>query len=213
MRHGYTNSTFGDGALVVKCYLGPGAEARLETERKMLRRLRRRVPVPALQSVTGTSLTTRFVPGAHGQDLLDDGLAKEVLTACGRTLAAIHALPAARGRVLVHGDFGPNNLILDPMTHETAAVLDWEWAHPGDPVEDLAWCEWIIRTHHPEHAAALPYFFESYGGEVPGWAERHAAMLARCRALIDFTGRWEPGGEGEHLWRRRLEATETWLAA
>jgi hypothetical protein len=23
-------------------------------------------------------------------------------------------------------------------------VLDWEWAHRGEPVEDLAWCEWIV---------------------------------------------------------------------
>ncbi|MFI6296228.1 phosphotransferase [Nonomuraea sp. NPDC050790] len=205
MRHGYTNSTFGDGALVVKCYLGPGAAERLETERKMLRRMRGRVPVPAVQSVSDTSLTTRFVPGVHGQDLLDEGLAKEVMTACGRTLAAIHAMPAARGRVLVHGDYGPNNLIIDPMTHETAAVLDWEWAHRGEPVEDLAWCEWIIRTHHPEHVDALPYFFESYGGAVPEWQERHAAMLERCHALLAFAAGWGP--DGEELWRERIAAT------
>ena len=51
--------------------------------------------------------------------------------------------------MLVHDDYGPNNMLFDPVTFATAAVLDWELAHTDDPVADLAWCEWIIRMHHP----------------------------------------------------------------
>ncbi|NRQ35756.1 phosphotransferase [Nonomuraea sp. NN258] len=206
MEHGYTNSTVGDGALVVKCYQGPEAATRLGTESRYLRRLRGRLPVPRVHQVTPTSLTTRFVPGAHGQDLLDEGRASEVLTECGRVLARIHRLG------IVHGDYGPQNLLFDPATFEATAILDWEWAHPGAPVEDLAWCEWIVRMHHPEHAALLDRFFTAYAATVPPWSERQAAMLSRCRALLDFCARWEPGGGGEKLWRERLDLTASWAA-
>ena len=39
--------------------------------------------------------------------------------------------------VVVHGDFRNGNLIVGP--DGLRAVLDWELAHGGDPVEDLAW--------------------------------------------------------------------------
>ena len=38
---------------------------------------------------------------------------------------------------LVHGDFRNGNLIIGP--HGVRAVLDWELAHLGDPMEDLGW--------------------------------------------------------------------------
>jgi aminoglycoside phosphotransferase (APT) family kinase protein len=46
--------------------------------------------------------------------------------------------PAATGTVtLVHGDFRHGNLIIG--ADGIRAVLDWELAHLGDPMEDLAW--------------------------------------------------------------------------
>lgn len=39
--------------------------------------------------------------------------------------------------VLVHGDFKANNLMISSEGRLT--VLDWEMAHLGDPIEDLAW--------------------------------------------------------------------------
>jgi aminoglycoside phosphotransferase (APT) family kinase protein len=45
--------------------------------------------------------------------------------------------PAATRRGVVHGDFRLGNLLIDQRG--LAAVLDWELAHLGDPVEDLAW--------------------------------------------------------------------------
>ncbi|MCE2898170.1 MAG: phosphotransferase family protein [Betaproteobacteria bacterium] len=38
---------------------------------------------------------------------------------------------------VVHGDFRNGNLVVD--CHGLAAVLDWELAHLGDPMEDLGW--------------------------------------------------------------------------
>ncbi len=55
---------------------------------------------------------------------------------------ARHA-PATRPvATLVHGDFRNGNLLVDDRG--LAAVLDWELAHRGDPMEDLAWL--CLRT-------------------------------------------------------------------
>ncbi|MEV4259502.1 phosphotransferase family protein, partial [Spirillospora sp. NPDC049652] len=45
--------------------------------------------------------------------------------------------PPARLPVVVHGDFRNGNLIIGP--DGVRAVLDWELAHLGDPLEDLGW--------------------------------------------------------------------------
>lgn len=48
-----------------------------------------------------------------------------------------HAPADVRDPVLVHGDFGLHNLLLDGA--ELTAVLDWERAHLGHPAEDLTY--------------------------------------------------------------------------
>lgn len=45
--------------------------------------------------------------------------------------------PTERPKVLVHNDFRNGNLIVDEAGIQ--AVLDWELAHIGDPVQDLGW--------------------------------------------------------------------------
>jgi aminoglycoside phosphotransferase (APT) family kinase protein len=47
-----------------------------------------------------------------------------------------HSPPPGR-QFLVHGDFRNGNLIVGP--DGVRAVLDWELAHVGDPMEDLGW--------------------------------------------------------------------------
>ncbi|WP_129841056.1 phosphotransferase [Streptomyces sp. RFCAC02] len=210
LKHGYTNRTVGDGVVVLKTYEGPDARARLRRERAVLVRLRGRVPVPPVVGVSASSLTLGFVAGVQGQELLDSGRAGDVLAGCGEVLRRIHDI--APGPVLVHGDFGPNNVLLDPATCEVTAVIDWEFARIGEPVEDLAWCEWIVRMHHPAHRHALGDFFRAYGREVPPWPVRRAAMLARCEALRQFCERWEPDGPGVRQWRERAAVTARWGA-
>jgi aminoglycoside phosphotransferase (APT) family kinase protein len=46
-------------------------------------------------------------------------------------------LPRDNGRVVVHGDYRIGNVIFGP--EGVRAVLDWELAHVGDPMEDLGW--------------------------------------------------------------------------
>ncbi len=45
--------------------------------------------------------------------------------------------PPPAGEAIVHGDFRLGNVIVDG--DGLAAVLDWELAHIGDPMEDLGW--------------------------------------------------------------------------
>ncbi len=45
--------------------------------------------------------------------------------------------PSGTGRTVVHGDFRNGNLLVSPCG--LVAVLDWELAHLGDPLEDLGW--------------------------------------------------------------------------
>ncbi len=53
-----------------------------------------------------------------------------------------NAPPACGAAQLVHGDFRNGNLLVSEQG--LAAVLDWEIAHRGDPMEDLAWL--CLRT-------------------------------------------------------------------
>jgi aminoglycoside phosphotransferase (APT) family kinase protein len=105
-----------------------------------------------------------------GQDLIEQGRAHDVLAGCGTLLRHLHDLdPAilgagpAEGGVIRHGDFGPNNLLFDLGTLAVTAVLDWKFSGIGEAIEDIAWCEWIVRMHHPHALSAMPAFFDAYG--------------------------------------------------
>jgi aminoglycoside phosphotransferase (APT) family kinase protein len=218
--HGYTNHTTHSGGVVTKAYQGPDGALRGGREAALLRALAGpaaagAVPVPAVLSWDGGRLRMSLLAGVHGQELIEAGLARAVLRACGQMLARIHAIdPAAAGLdgaggVLAHGDYGPNNVLLDSRGTAVTAVLDWEWVHRGERAEDLAWCEWIIRMHHPADVAALPELWAGYGWR-PAWEQRQEAMTAQCQALLALCERWEPGGTGAAQWRERLASTQSW---
>lgn len=54
---------------------------------------------------------------------------------------------------IVHGDYRSGNFLHD-SEGEIRAILDWEMAHLGDPLEDLAWAMDPLWAHHdPSHPA------------------------------------------------------------
>lgn len=84
--------------------------------------------------------------------------------------------PAARSSVVVHGDFRMGNLLVGPSG--LSAVLDWELAHLGSPIEDLGWfCARAWRFGSPSRAGgvgtveALLAGYREAGGEPPDPAE------------------------------------------
>lgn len=218
VRHGYTNSTERVPLGVRKSYEGPDALARADAEWAALTRLAHVMPVPAVldREIDG-SLTTEFRPGEHGQDLIDAGHADQVLVSCGALLRRLHALDPSlltpgehsTTHVIRHGDFGPNNMLFDPHDYAVTALLDWEFSRVGPAIDDIAWCEWIVRMHHPHAVDSLAAFFDGYG-ERPEWEERQRAMVTRCRALETFTRRWNPEGAGVRAWSERAEIAATW---
>jgi hypothetical protein len=145
--HSYTNHTTREGSVVTKSYQGPDASRRCAREAAALSALAGRLPVPPVIGRSDTILRLGFMPGVPGQELIDDGLAGPVLRACGQLLRRIHAIDPAEldllsrhedSAVLVHGDYGPQNILLDAAAAEVLAVVDWEWVHGAGPVEDVA---------------------------------------------------------------------------
>jgi aminoglycoside phosphotransferase (APT) family kinase protein len=216
VNHGYTNQTERHGNVVRKAYDGPDAAERAEAELLALTCLAGVFPVPQLIDAEPSAVTIAFIEGDHGQDLMDFGHARAVLRECGRVLRQLHALdpslisPQAGDReVIQHGDFGPNNLLFDRRTASVAAVLDWEFCRVGPAVADIAWCEWIVRMHHPDAVGELAEFFDAYGTQ-PAWADRQAEMLRRCAWLERFSRRWDPNGQAMAIWQQRAEAVACW---
>lgn len=216
VEHGYTNRTEQRADVVRKTFQGPGADLRQHAEHRALSTLRGLYPVPAVASAGSGWLETEFVAAHHGQELLDSGQAAAVLAECGRALARLHRLDprlldpsAPPTSVIQHGDFGPNNVLFQPTTYEVAAVLDWEFSGLGDPISDVAWCEWIVRMHHPDVVSDLAEFFTTYGQQPP-WAQRQHEMLRRCAWLEDFARRWDTQGAAVRVWRERTAVVQDW---
>jgi aminoglycoside phosphotransferase (APT) family kinase protein len=92
--------------------------------------------------------------------------------------------PPAR-RTFVHGDFRLGNLMV--LGRRVSAVLDWELAHVGDPLEDLGWlCVPAWRFTRPDRPAAGLGTREQLAAAY----ERHAGV----EVDRDELGRWELAG-------------------
>lgn len=86
--------------------------------------------LPPLESIPAADLVKRFqsVPQIYKVDI-------PVFEFASRWL--MDHLPPDREPCLLHGDFRNGNLIVGPEGIRT--ILDWELAHIGDPMEDLAY--------------------------------------------------------------------------
>tara|TARA_Y100001934_G_scaffold204943_1_gene242326 strand:+ start:871 stop:1299 length:429 start_codon:yes stop_codon:yes gene_type:complete len=136
------------------------------------------------------------------------------MVAMARMLQKVHAcdvpldVPVAGGS-LVHGDYGPQNLLFSASADRVLTILDWEWAHYGEAIEDLASVEWVVRTHHPTQLERLLAFYDAYG-ERPVWRERQEAMVRRCREFRekDPVDRASVGRVA--FWDERIELVGNW---
>ncbi|HEX4489911.1 MAG TPA: aminoglycoside phosphotransferase family protein [Acidimicrobiia bacterium] len=215
--HGYTNFTRLVDAQVEKTYDGPRRWANSARELACLVGLAGQLPVAIVvdQDLSVPRLSLSLLPGRHGQELIDEGHASKVLRLAGEALVALQGVPpdtvpdlVGEGSVIVHGDFGPQNMLFDLNADRVTGVLDWESAHIGSPIEDLAWSEWIVRMHHPEAIDALDAIFEA-AQQRPPWAQRQRAMLQQIEGLIEYC---ESAGMDRSAadWRIRLHRTKTW---
>ena len=109
------------------------------------------------------------------------GRAEPFLRACFAWLRANN--PAVDGPPsLVQGDTGPGNFLHDG--HRLTALLDFELAHFGDPMEDLAW----IGTRNAQDPVpdfdALLTAYERAGGHVDIARIRYHFVLAELRIAV-----------------------------
>jgi aminoglycoside phosphotransferase (APT) family kinase protein len=67
----------------------------------------------------------------------------------------VHHVPEVGGEpVLVQGDTGPGNFMYDG--ERVTAIVDWELAHVGDPMDDIAWLSWrATQQGWPDFPARL----------------------------------------------------------
>ena len=96
-----------------------------------------------------------------------------------------HCPPPPQALKLVHGDFRNGNLMIGP--DGVRAVLDWEIAHVGDPMEDLGW---ICTNAWRFGAVDLPV--GGFGQREDLWAGYEAAGGAPVRR--DHALFWEVFG-------------------
>lgn len=89
-----------------------------------------------------------------------------------------HAPTQMERTVLCHGDAGVGNFL--HQGGRVTALLDWEFAHLGDPLDDVAWV--LVRSHllggHDEMRAALPEWSRRAGLALD------AGRIAWYRALV-----------------------------
>jgi len=94
-------------------------------------------------------------------------------------------LPDRREAVVEHGDFRVGNFVVSARGLEY--VLDWEFAHRGDPVEDLAWPlvrSWRFGADDLRLGGV---------GQVDAYLERYNALTGRAVSL-DELRYWEVVG-------------------
>jgi tRNA A-37 threonylcarbamoyl transferase component Bud32 len=132
--HGYTNATFTEPRArsgeptVVKRYLGPDREERVGREVWALQALAGRFPVPHLLEHDTSRIVVGYLAGVPGQELLER-MPVPVLYEVGRAARRLHGTDLGEsagnlgeGTVLVHGDFGPQNMLFDASGHLAALV-------------------------------------------------------------------------------------------
>ena len=100
-----------------------------------------------------------------------------------------HLPPPSGEQVLVHGDFRSGNFLYS-AAGTIEAVLDWEMAHVGDPLEDLAWSLDPLWGVDPQLAGnllpretALRIWERASGREVDREVFRWWQIFASLKAL------------------------------
>lgn len=122
---------------------------------------------------------------------------------------------------LVHGDYRPANLRIDPAADPaTVAVLDWERPTAFDPLWDAVMARALLADGHATGSAARESlgsaFWEAYGDDGAGTARRECyELLARIRLArhLETEMRDEPADAVAARVRQHHAAFDDLLAA
>jgi aminoglycoside phosphotransferase (APT) family kinase protein len=106
---------------------------------------------------------------------------------------------------LVHSDFNPKNLMVDPDTLEVTGLLDWEFAHAGHPFTDLG--NLLRFERGPTFVEAVLAAYVGRRGGDPG----EVLALARAAdlwALVDLAARAGENPVADRAHARLLRISE-----
>jgi aminoglycoside phosphotransferase (APT) family kinase protein len=82
--------------------------------------------------------------------------------------------------VVVQGDTGPGNFMYDGV--RVTAIVDWELAHLGDPMDDIAWLSWrATQQGWPDFATRLREYEAASGIQVDPARVRYYRLNACAR--------------------------------
>lgn len=96
--------------------------------------------------------------------------------------------PVSVATSLVHGDFRLGNVMVNE--HGLAAVLDWELAHVGDPMEDLGWlCVRAWRFGGPNPVGGIGTYDELFDAYERASGVRPDAAVVRWWEILG-TVKW-----------------------
>ena len=105
--------------------------------------------------------------------------------------------PPRPGEVVLHGDPGPWNMIW--VDGRPTALIDWDHANPGQPVDDLAYLavyaaplcpdreavEWMGHSAAPDRRHRLEVLAEAYGAVPDGLIARAIAVMAKTNRTVE----------------------------
>ena len=97
-------------------------------------------------------------------------------------------LDAVDRACLVHSDLNPKNLLVDPVSLQVMAVLDWEFAHAGTPLTDVG--NLLRFERQPAYRAAVLAGYRARVPDAPDDLEE-AAGAADLWAVLELAGRRE----------------------
>lgn len=115
-----------------------------------------------------------------------------------------HLPPPSDSLALVHGDYRSGNFLFAP-DGSIKGVLDWEMAHVGDPLEDLAWSLDPLWPWPDRHSAggllpreeAIALWEQASGMQVDREAFRWWQVFASLKGLAIWISSTEDFAHGE----------------
>lgn len=117
---------------------------------------------------------------------------------------------------LVHSDFNPKNLLVDPAAGELTGLLDWEFAHAGTPMTDLG--NLLRFERDPGFTGGVLDGYLSVAGHLDGLgrltrAARRKRLLELARAADLFALAELAGRRGQNPVADRADALLRAVAA
>ena len=115
-----------------------------------------------------------------------------------------------KGMIVRHGDLGPWNMVW--KSERLVGLIDWDFAEPGYPIEDLAQIAWDCVPLYPpeksnwagvapdEQMTRLRVLCDSYGVDIGAVIDAVAKMQKR-----EFLRLRSIGNTGKEPWRGRLQ--------